>query len=117
MPPNPASVIFLRNAFARAMLSRSSSEPISPRAPNSASASPRFGALDASHSLARAPYSSTSMSDGISVIVICSLSPDRPGLDLLERDVLVDARILRKSEHALTDDVEQNLVRAAGDLA
>src|SRR5947208_3375973 len=112
MPPNPASVIFLRNAFARAMLSRSSTEPISPCTPKS----PRFGPLSASHSFAMAPYSSTAMSDGISVIVTVCLPPDRPGLDLLERDVLVDARILRELEDALADDVEQDLVRAACDL-
>jgi hypothetical protein len=53
----------------------------------------------------------------MSVIVTGCLPPDRPGLDLVERDVLVDARILREAEDALADDVEQNFVRAAGNLA
>ena len=34
---------------------------------------------------------------------------------LVKRQVLVDADILRQAEHALGDDVLQDLVRAAGD--
>src|SRR3954451_8368977 len=68
----------------------------------------------------RTSVSSQTIPRGAAISAIAAACRSSPGrlradLQLLERDVTVDLRLLRQTEHALPDDVALHLVGPAGD--